>query len=155
MLVMAILSTGSAHRARVVNRVLAKMIDLVFVVAVAALIPYPLGPLLGFIYSLLGDSMRFWKFDGQSVGKRILGLQAIQVETRKPITLRESALRNAPVGVATFFGIIPVWGWLILILIGFPLMIMEVYLMLRVERGHRLGDVMGDTEVVEVKPVTS
>jgi hypothetical protein len=28
---------------------------------------------------------------------------------------------------------------------------MEVYLMLSVETGHRLGDVMGDTEVVELK----
>jgi hypothetical protein len=30
-------------------------------------------------------------------------------------------------------------------------MIMEIYLMVSVETGHRLGDVMGDTEVIEVK----
>jgi hypothetical protein len=41
-----------------------------------------------------------------------------------------------------FFGII-------LGLIGLPLMVMEVYLMISVETGHRLGDVMGDTEVIE------
>ena len=36
--------------------------------------------------------------------------------------------------------------------LGFlPLMVMEVYLILSVESGHRLGDVMGDTEVVEAK----
>jgi hypothetical protein len=30
-------------------------------------------------------------------------------------------------------------------------MLMEIYLMLRVEDGHRLGDVMGDTEVIEFR----
>jgi hypothetical protein len=41
-----------------------------------------------------------------------------------------------------------------LILIGLPLMIMEVYLMLTVGTGQRLGDVMGDTEVIDVRNVS-
>ena len=53
--------------------------------------------------------------------------------------------------MATFFAIIPIWGWLILALIGVPLMLMEIYLMLSVETGHRLGDVMGDTEVIQAR----
>ena len=136
----------------VINRVIAKIIDLVIVIAVAAIIPYPLGPLLGFLYSLCADGMGVQGFRGQSVGKKVMRLQVVNSKTREPASLRDSALRNAPVGVATFFAIIPVWGWLILALLGIPLMVMEIYLMLSVESGHRLGDVMGDTEVISSKP---
>jgi hypothetical protein len=55
--------------------------------------------------------------------------------------------------VATFFALIPVWGWLLVILLGIPLLLIEVYLMLTVPKGQRLGDVMGDTEVVPVDRV--
>lgn len=135
----------------VANRVAAKLIDLALVFSVAAILPYPLGPLLGFAYSILGDGIPYKGFEGQSVGKRVMSLQVVHAGTQKAAGLRQSLLRNAPVGVATFFGIIPIWGWLILGLIGIPLMIMEVYLMLTVASGHRLGDVMGDTEVIELK----
>jgi uncharacterized membrane protein len=124
--------------------------DFVIVVALAAILPYPLGPLLGFLYSLFADGVNYKMFSGQSVGKKVMGLRVMSTVRKEPATLRDSGLRNAPVGVATFFAIIPIWGWLILVLIGLPLMIMEIYLMLRVESGHRLGDVMGDTEVIEV-----
>ena len=134
----------------VMNRVIAKVIDLVFIVALAAILPYPLGPLLGFLYSLFADGMPIQGFRGQSLGKKAMKLRVRNVLNKNSATLKESALRNAPVGVATFFAIIPVWGWLILGLIGIPLMAMEIYLMLSVDSGHRLGDVMGDTEVVEL-----
>ncbi|MCM2321704.1 MAG: RDD family protein [Oligoflexia bacterium] len=148
-------STPSATaKVNVMNRVAAKMIDILLIIAVAAILPYPLGPLLGFLYSLVADGLSFGPFSGQSVGKRIMKLRVVHVRTRAPATYRDSLLRNTPVGVATFFAIIPVWGWLILVLLGVPLMIMEVYLMVSVEAGHRLGDVMGDTEVIEYKPQT-
>lgn len=135
----------------VINRVVAKMIDLLIVVATSAILPYPLGPLLGFLYSLFGDGLNVGPFQGQSIGKKLMGLKVVHILKKRPASLRDSAFRNAPVGVATFFAIIPIWGWLILALIGIPLMVMEIYLMLSVETGHRLGDVMGDTEVLEVK----
>lgn len=139
---------SATHRSRILNRVAAKMIDLLLVGAIGLLVFYPIGPLLGFAYSLLGDGFRFGPFEGQSVGKRLLNIRVINRITKKPANFKDSALRNAPVGVATFFSIIPIWGWLILLLIGLPLMLMEIYLMLSVETGHRLGDVMGETEVV-------
>lgn len=145
-------STRSSQAAKVsvVNRVLAKGIDLMGVALCAAVLPYPFGPLLGFFYSLLGDGMRFGPFRGQSIGKKLLKLRTVSLSRAgAPANLRDSLFRNAPVGVATFFAIIPVWGWFILILVGLPLMVIEVYLMLSVESGHRLGDVMGDTSVVE------
>jgi uncharacterized RDD family membrane protein YckC len=94
--------------------------------------------------------MNFGPFQGQSVGKKLMKLQVINTIQKSPAAWKDSVLRNTPVGIATFFAIIPIWGWLILGIIGIPLMVMEIYLMVTVETGHRLGDVMGDTEVVEL-----
>jgi uncharacterized RDD family membrane protein YckC len=158
------------NRARVTSRVLAKMVDIFIVLALAALPLYPVGPLLGFAYSLVADGFKIGRHRGRSIGKALFGLKVVMVvshpisepgsgglgdtetlvRTQVPASVRASVLRNSPVGVATFFAIIPVWGWLILGLVGIPLMIMEVYLMATVGTGHRLGDVMGDTEVVRV-----
>jgi hypothetical protein len=146
-----LLPVSSSAKVNIVSRVTAKLIDLFFVFFVAALLPYPFGPLLGFTYSLFGDGMNFKIFHSQSIGKKLMKLQTISTVTKKPGTYKDSALRNTPVGIATFFGIIPIWGWLILGIIGVPLMMIEIYLMLVVDSGHRLGDVMADTEVVEFK----
>jgi hypothetical protein len=147
----AVLPLSIRVKVSVVNRVVAKLIDISIVFLLAAVLPYPVGPLIGFSYSLFGDGINYGKFRGQSIGKKVLGLQVRSTVSKKPANWKDSAIRNTPVGVATFFAIIPIWGWLILALIGIPLMIMEIYLMLSVDSGHRLGDVMGDTEVVEVK----
>src|SRR4051812_47912478 len=92
------------------NRVLAKAADMLVVVAFGALVPYPLGPFLGFLYSLLGDGIRFRRFTGQSVGKRIFKLQVWSTRRRASGNLRDSLIRNIPIGVATFFALIPIWG---------------------------------------------
>lgn len=144
-------SVRPGHRATVLNRVAAKLIDLLLVGVVSGILWYPVGPLIGFAYSILADGMNFGPFHGQSIGKKILKLQVLERSTHEPARFKDAIFRNAPVGVATFFAIIPVWGWLILILIGMPLMLMEIYLMVTVHSGYRLGDVMGDTEVVEVR----
>ena len=44
--------------------------------------------------------------------------------------------------------IIPFWGWIIAIAIGIPLTLLEVYLLYKLDSGHRLGDVMADTTVI-------
>lgn len=139
-------------RPRNSHRILAKFIDIVVVIALGALLPRFVGPLLGFAYSVLADGMKFGPFIGQSVGKKLMGLRVISRSRKgKPVTLAESAIRNSPIGFATFFGIIPVWGWILLGLIGIPLMLLEGYLVLRAPNGHRLGDVMADSEVVRAR----
>src|SRR3990167_3038419 len=130
------------HKVRVANRIAAKFIDLAVVFALAAIVLYPIGPILGFLYSLFADGLNFGRFRGQSIGKKVMKLQVVHLLSEDSASYRESAMRNAPVGVATFFAIIPVWGWLILGLLGLPLMLMEIYLMITVTSGHRLGDVM-------------
>ncbi len=132
---------------RLLNRVAAKLVDLFIVVSLGAVLPRVVGPLLGFGYSMLGDGV-----GGQSIGKRIFGLRVVHQKLGTPASFRDSMIRNTPVGVATFFAIIPIWGWIILFFIGLPLMLIEVYLIARVARGHRLGDVMADTEVVTAEP---
>lgn len=130
-------------------RVVAKLIDLALVLVVGALIPW-IGPLVAIAYSLLADGMRVRGLRGQSIGKRLMRLKVVQRSTGEPANLKESAIRNSPVGLATLFAIASVWGWVLLVLIGLPLMLIELYLMARVESGHRLGDVMADTEVRRV-----
>ena len=143
----------SPLHSKVLNRVIAKIIDIFIFVTIAAILPYPLGPLAGFFYSICADGIQWGGFNGQSIGKRIMGLRVIHLPEGRTATMKDAAYRNAPVGVATFFALIPIWGWLILALIGIPLMVMEIYLMLTVATSHRLGDVMADTEVIEVHPV--
>ncbi len=144
-------SMQDPHHVSVLNRVVAKGIDLFIVKIVSVIFIHPLGPILGFIYGLLADGIHWGPFMGQSAGKKIMRLRVVHRRTGEPASLRDSVLRNLPIGVVTVFSMIPVWGWLILALLGIPLMAMEIYLMLSVEKGHRLGDVIGDTEVIEMK----
>lgn len=143
-------------RTRPIRRVVAKFIDLFVVMLASIAVIYPLGPLVGFLYSILADAIPFKGFEGQSLGKKLMRLRVVSTKVgssrvgRVRLTYRESIIRNAPVGVATFFALIPVWGWFILALIGFPLMVVEIYLLARAPGGQRLGDVMADTEVVEL-----
>lgn len=127
------------------TRCIAKGVDLCVIFLLSIVLPYPVGVLLGFFYTLVHDGIK----DGQSLGKRLFHLKVIHLKDHKPCTLRESVIRNSPLGVATFFAIIPFWGWIILVLLGVPLVALEIYLMLTQPNGGRLGDVMADTKVVE------
>ena len=138
-------------RVSVLNRVFAKGVDFGVLVALSIVLPFPLGPFVGFFYSLLADGLPIVGWEGQSIGKRILHLRVVSHKRGgQPCNWRESVVRNSPVGVATFFSLIPIWGWLIVMLLGVPLLLFEVYLMMTEAKGHRLGDVMGDTEVIEI-----
>lgn len=153
-----VVPTDRERRANPIRRVGAKFIDLAVVMLASAVVWYPIGPLLGFLYSIMADALPIKGFSGQSLGKKIVGLRAVSLrpggklgkDGHPALSYRDSLFRNAPVGVATFFALIPIWGWAILALIGFPMMIVEIYLLVRAPRGQRLGDVMADTEVVEV-----
>ena len=137
------------------TRCMAKAIDMSAIFFLALILPYPIGVLLGFAYTLVHDGL----FNGQSLGKRVFHLKAVQAGQEVIVatpempacTVRESVIRNVPLGVATFFAIIPFWGWIILVLLGVPLVLLEVYLMLTSPTGSRLGDVMADTRVVQLK----
>lgn len=131
-----------------VKRVAAKSIDFFVFIFIAVVFPRVLGPLLGFAYTLLADGIRIGPFKGQSFGKMVMGLRVMNRVSKDPAGLRDSMIRNAPIGVITFFSIIPFWGWFIMFVMGIPMILIEAYLLFRANHGHRLGDVMADTEVV-------
>ncbi len=142
----------SPQKLRLIQRVIAKLLDLAIVVLASLVMIYPIGPLAGFAYSLLSDGLRVNTMQGQSVGKWLFKFRVVRRLDGGPCGWKDSAIRNAPVGVATFFGIIPIWGWLVLLLVGLPLMCVEIYLMVRSEGGRRLGDLMAETDVVDIRP---
>ncbi len=143
------LPVGARHKFAVFQRVAAKMLDLLVVGLFGLLIPGPFGPLAGFVYSVCGDGLQRWGFSGQSLGKRMMGLRVIRTGDGQPANFKDAMIRNLPVGVATFFAIIPLWGWIICILVGVPLMLVEITLMARMQGEARLGDIMAGTRVLE------
>ncbi len=141
-----------SHYASVQKRVFAKVIDLLFVLFLGRI---PLvggaGSVLGFLYSIVSDSFAYKSVQGQSIGKKILKIRVASGngnQTRMA-RLRTSVLRNAPVGIVTFLMIIPVWGWILSLLIGIPLFLIELSLMIKADRHQRLGDVMAESAVLD------
>lgn len=130
-------------RALKFSRILAKVID-IFVVLLLILPFYPLGVLMGLLYLALSDSLQY----GQSVGKKTFGFKVVDLETGEPCSVRQSIVRNMPFLVPVFFSIFPFWGWVITFLVGVPLGILELYFIISLDSGQRVGDVMADTTVV-------
>ena len=125
------------------TRLIAKAIDL-FIVFILSLLFYPFGLLLAIFYIGISDSLS----QGQSVGKKILGFSVISLEDGKPCTLKQSFIRNLPILVPMGFALIPLWGWIICSILTIPLILLEIYLLFKLDSGHRLGDVMADTTVI-------
>lgn len=131
---------GVYPKAQVLNRFIAKTIDLLIVAAAGKLVP-PIGVLAGLAYILLADGFG----GGCSVGKRLIGLQTIVPRTRDPAGFRESIIRNLPCGLAQLAFEIPYVGW-----IGWgALLSLEGLLVIGNDQGRRLGDDIAKTQVLE------
>lgn len=135
------------RRTTVFQRFSAKGIDVLITVAVflvgRAVYP-PLGAIAGAFIAAFQDSFG----NGQSFGKRIIGLRVIDDETGVSCPSWASLLRNAPWALAVLLGCIPFF-WALALFVAVPVGILEVYLILCVDSGVRLGDVMANTLVVE------
>ncbi len=125
------------------SRLWAKLIDL-FIVLLLSSVYYPATLLLGLAYAAFGDSIQ----NGQSVGKKIVGLRVISIDDGSPCGHRQSFIRNLPLTIPLFFSLIPIWGWMFSFLLALPLIGLEVYLIYHLHSGHRLGDVMAETTVM-------
>lgn len=121
-----------------------KAIDLVLVIALASVL-YPAGPLAAFLYILIADGFK----DGRSLGKRVVGLRTLNTTTGNAADFKDSVIRNSTVAVPVLFFMVPIVGWILWIVIGIPILAIEVYLMTRLEQHARLGDTMADTKVSE------
>lgn len=125
------------------SRLLAKAID-IFIVLVVSIFFYPLGILISIAYMTLADAIQ----NGQSVGKKFIGFQVISLEDGSPCSVKQSFVRNLPIIVPLLFAIIPIWGVFFTVLLGAPFVALEIYLIYKLDSGHRLGDVMADTTVM-------
>lgn len=102
------------------------------------------GALLASIFAGIQDSLG----QGQSIGKRIMGLRVLDEYTGGSCSFQNSILRNIPLWL--FFLLLPVefiWGLSLLAIV--PIFLLEIYLLANIETGVRLGDVLGNTQVVE------
>ena len=125
------------------SRLIAKAIDL-FIVIVLSVFFYPIGIVLSIIYMSVADALQ----NGQSVGKKFIGFSVISLEDGSPCSVKQSFIRNLPITIPLFFAIIPFAGWIICAIVGAFFIGLEVYLLYKLDSGHRLGDVMADTTVM-------
>lgn len=125
------------------NRLVAKCIDLGLVI-LGAVFYYPMGLILGVIYLCISDSL----YEGQSIGKRMMGFGVISTIDGSPCSTWQSFIRNLPFTVPLFFLIFPFWGWIFSAIFAVPLAAMEVYFLFKDKSPHRLGDIMADTTVI-------
>jgi len=135
-------------------RLAAKFIDFLVIFLIALILPGWLSMICGVAYILCADGMSFGSFQSQSIGKKIFNFKVVSTVTNKNATLKDSAFRNAPLGILVFLGMIPIIGWFFFIILGIPLLFIEIYLILKIENQQRLGDVMADTLVISQKNTT-
>ena len=134
------IGSGVYPKAQVLNRGIAKLIDL-FIVAAASQMIGPLGFLAGLAYILISDGFA----GGRSIGKRLIGLQTVFPGRREAAGFRDSIIRNLPFAVAQLAFAIPYVGWLVsVVIIGF-----EAVLILGNEQGRRLGDEVAGTQILD------
>ncbi len=127
-------------KAHVLNRFIAKLIDL-FIVAAASEVISPVGFLAGLAYVLVADGFP----GGRSIGKRLIGLQTILPSTREAAGFKDSIIRNVPFGAAVMAFEVPYVGWLVTLAI----LALESLLIIGNEQGRRLGDELAQTQVLD------
>ena len=144
------LTTGKPDTGK---RIVAAVIDCV-VAVVLNFIP-AIGGLVAAGYWLVRDGMEIDFMDRRSIGKKVMKLRPIRLDGQ-PMDIDTSARRNwmfALGGVAWFLKSIPIFGWLLLPIVGLAALALGFYELYRVisdPQGRRLGDTMAGTKVIEV-----
>jgi uncharacterized RDD family membrane protein YckC len=128
-------------RVELLPRFLARAADMIVAGLFAWLVP-TVGPILGGLYLLFADALP----NGQSPGKRLLGIKAVHVPTRRPCGLRDSVVRNLPLALAFGFGL----NWYLAV-VAVPIVLFEGYMVVTDPLGMRIGDVFADTQVIDGK----
>ncbi len=138
---------GSPYpKAALLPRAMARAADITLALALSS-IPGKAGVLAGLLYLLVADAL----WHGQSVGKRIAGIKVVYLPTRSPVDLKDSMIRNSPFALVFVFQAVPLLGWVLLVLVGLPLIGFEGYMVYTDRLGIRLGDIFADTQVVDTK----
>jgi uncharacterized RDD family membrane protein YckC len=103
----------------------------------------PLGVLVGLVYLAVADGIQ----NGQSLGKMVVGLEVVD-EEGNPCDIKASIYRNIPFVLFFFFPVLHVLGLILLVLVGLPLLLIELWLVVVDDTGERLGDRVAGTRVV-------
>jgi hypothetical protein len=127
-------------KAKVLNRFIARLIDLLFVAALFE-ISSRIGFVAGITYLLFADGFS----EGKSLGKWLIGLQTFVPVNQSVCTFKESIIRNSPVAAGYLLFFVPYVGWIFTAAI----LIFEGLLVIGNEHGLRLGDEMAGTQVLE------
>jgi uncharacterized RDD family membrane protein YckC len=127
-------------RAGLLLRTVAKILDFIIIAAAVEIVPKA-GFFAGLVYLLIGDGL----FDGRSLGKKLIGLRVVSVDTNTPCTFRDSILRNSIFGIGLLFYKIPWFGWILTAVIS----VLEFIILLGSRDGMRFGDEIAKTVVIE------
>jgi uncharacterized RDD family membrane protein YckC len=122
-------------------RVFAKILDFILIAAMAEVVPKA-GFYAGLSYLLISDGL----FQGRSIGKVLIGLRVVSMAHNEPCSMRESIVRNAPLGAGILLFKLPWIGWIFIAGIS----AMEFLLLLGSKNGKRLGDELANTTVIEL-----
>ena len=126
-------------KATVLNRFIAKSLDMLIVLGVGEVAP-PYGFWVALWYLIVADG-----FSGRSIGKRLIGLQTWVPELRVGAGFKDSIIRNAPLAAGYLAWQIPYMGWL-----GTAAVLgLEALLIIGNDRGLRIGDELAHTQVVD------
>jgi uncharacterized RDD family membrane protein YckC len=128
-------------------RGLARGVDFLLAFGLATL-GHELGAILAVVYLLVADGV----LHGQSPGKRLFGVRAMRIPDRTPAGYKESFLRNAVFALVALFYVVPL-GWILLLLVGLPIIAFESWMVWSDRLGIRIGDIFADTQVVDGKVV--
>ena len=129
------------RKANLLHRTIARVIDVLIALAFYRVIP-SVGFWFGLIYLFIADG--FW--NGQSVGKKLLGLRVHKYGTRGVISFKESIVRNFPIVIGFFLLPIPLVGWLFLtVVLG-----LEFLMIMGNTEGLRIGDELADTITLDI-----
>ena len=121
-------------------RAFAKALDFILIAAAAEIVPKA-GFFAGLAYILIGDGL----FDGRSIGKLLMGLRVVSLNAGGPCSMKESIMRNAPLGAGLLLFKLPWIGWIFLVVVC----VVEFLILLGSKNGMRLGDELAATTVIE------
>ncbi len=136
--------------AKLFNRIIAKSIDFIIVIALFEIIP-KIGYFAGLAYLLAADGL----FQGRSIGKRLMSIKVVYYITDITTTCdyKESVYRNSLFAagylIAGILGAIPLLGGILAFVVITAVLVFEGLVMIGSEEGMRYGDEFAKTRVIE------
>jgi uncharacterized RDD family membrane protein YckC len=126
-------------RAGLLVRTVAKILDFIIIAAAVEIVPKA-GFFAGLTYLLIGDGL----FNGQSLGKKIVGLGVVSADSCQPCTFRDSILRNSIFAIGYLVSRVLWIGWILIIIIA----ALEFIILLGSKDKMRIGDEIAKTIVI-------